>query len=58
MVDTGIDDAHAILLALKSPELEVLGISCVAGNAEVDTVVASTLRVCDGGGTRVPAPAC
>jgi inosine-uridine nucleoside N-ribohydrolase len=30
-VDTGVDDAHAILLALRSPELEVIGISCVAG---------------------------
>jgi len=49
-VDTGIDDAHAILLALRSPELDVIGISCVAGNADVDTVVASTLKVLDAAG--------
>ncbi|HCC00271.1 MAG TPA: nucleoside hydrolase [Ruminococcaceae bacterium] len=30
--DPGIDDALAILLALASPELEVLGITTVAGN--------------------------
>jgi len=30
--DPGIDDAVAILLALASPELEVLGIAAVAGN--------------------------
>ena len=30
--DPGQDDAVAILLALGSPELEVLGITCVAGN--------------------------
>jgi inosine-uridine nucleoside N-ribohydrolase len=30
-VDTGVDDAHAMLLALRSPELFVCGISCVAG---------------------------
>ena len=30
--DPGQDDAVAILLALASPELEVLGITAVAGN--------------------------
>src|SRR5436305_1756941 len=30
--DPGIDDAVAILLALASPELEVLGLVAVAGN--------------------------
>lgn len=30
--DPGQDDAVAILLALGSPELEVLGITAVAGN--------------------------
>jgi purine nucleosidase len=30
--DPGQDDAAAIMLALASPELEVLGITAVAGN--------------------------
>ena len=30
--DPGQDDAVAILLALASKELQVLGITCVAGN--------------------------
>lgn len=44
-VDTGIDDALAIMLALRSPELEVLGITCVSGNVHVDKVVANTKAV-------------
>ena len=43
-VDTGTDDALAILYALGHPDLEVLGISCVAGNVAVDQVVTNTCR--------------
>ena len=46
-VDTGVDDAFALLLALRSPALKVVGVSCVAGNTDVDTVVAATMRVLD-----------
>jgi pyrimidine-specific ribonucleoside hydrolase len=46
-VDTGVDDALALLFACRSPELAVRAISCVAGNAEVDQVVANTLKVLD-----------
>ena len=46
-VDTGIDDAHALLVALRSPECEVVGVSCMCGNTAVDTVVGATLRVVD-----------
>ena len=46
-VDTGIDDALAILFAVRHPGLEVLGISCVAGNASLAQVVDNTLRVLD-----------
>ena len=35
-MDPGIDDALALILALKSPEVEVLGITTVAGNAPVE----------------------
>ena len=31
-VDTGVDDALALLLALSSPEVELIGVSTVAGN--------------------------
>jgi len=46
-VDTGVDDALAILLALRSSAMDVRAITCVAGNADVDQVVANTLRVLD-----------
>lgn len=36
--DPGVDDAIAILLALASPEIKVLGITTVAGNVELDKV--------------------
>src|SRR5262245_9085826 len=46
-VDTGIDDALAILYAVRHPDLTLLGISCVAGNAPLDQVVANTCKVLD-----------
>jgi pyrimidine-specific ribonucleoside hydrolase len=46
-VDTGVDDALAILFALAHPGITVLGISCVAGNAPLDRVVENTLRILD-----------
>jgi pyrimidine-specific ribonucleoside hydrolase len=46
-VDTGTDDALAILYAVSHPDLEVLGISCVAGNSAVEQVVTNTLKVLD-----------
>lgn len=49
-VDTGVDDALAILLACRAPSLDVRAITCVAGNAEVDQVVTNTLRVLDAAG--------
>ena len=47
-VDTGGDDALALLLAMASPALEVRGISCVAGNCGLEQVVTNTLRLLDG----------
>lgn len=52
--DTGIDDALALLLALHSPELNVLGITCVNGNVTLDKVVINTLKVVDHSGKAVP----
>ncbi len=46
--DPGHDDAVAILLALASPEeLELLGITCVAGNVPLTLTRMNALRVCD-----------
>lgn len=44
-VDTGVDDACAILLAALHPALDLRAVSCVGGNAPVDDVVRNTLKV-------------
>ena len=44
-VDTGTDDAIAIMTALQSPELEVLGICSVNGNRGIEFTTENTLRV-------------
>jgi pyrimidine-specific ribonucleoside hydrolase len=49
-VDTGTDDALAILYALRHKNLDVIGISCVAGNATLDQVVINTCKVLDAAG--------
>uniref|UniRef100_A0A3Q4AS28 Inosine/uridine-preferring nucleoside hydrolase domain-containing protein n=1 Tax=Mola mola TaxID=94237 RepID=A0A3Q4AS28_MOLML len=43
--DCGIDDAQAILIALAAPNIEVVGVTCVFGNAAVDYVCQNVLRV-------------
>jgi pyrimidine-specific ribonucleoside hydrolase len=49
-VDTGVDDACAILLAALHPALDLRAVTCVGGNADVDAVVANTLTVLDAAG--------
>jgi inosine-uridine nucleoside N-ribohydrolase len=49
-VDTGLDDACAILLAARHPDLDLLAVSCVGGNAPLSDVVANTLTVLDAAG--------
>ncbi len=44
-VDTGVDDALALLFAASHPGLDLLAVSCVAGNASLPRVVDNTLRV-------------
>jgi len=44
-MDSGIDDALALILALKSPELQVMGITTLAGNAPVEVTTSNTCRV-------------
>lgn len=45
--DPGQDDAVAILLALASPELEVLGLTCVAGNVPLALTLKNARVVCE-----------
>lgn len=44
-VDTGIDDAIALSLAVSSKSLNILGITTVSGNIHVDKSTINTLRV-------------
>ena len=37
-VDTGIDDMVALLIAATAPELNLRGVTCVAGNVELHDV--------------------
>jgi purine nucleosidase len=43
--DTGIDDALALLYLVASPEADIAGVSCVAGNVELEHVTRNTLAV-------------
>ena len=45
--DPGQDDAVAILLALASPELDVLGITAVAGNVPLELTALNARKVCE-----------
>jgi len=45
--DPGQDDALAILLALASPELEVRGVTCVAGNVPLALTSRNARIVCE-----------
>lgn len=44
-VDPGVDDALAILLALASPELNLLGLTVTSGNVPLENGVENALRV-------------
>ena len=45
--DPGQDDAVAILLALASPELDVLGITAVAGNVPLNLTEKNARKICE-----------
>lgn len=46
-VDTGIDDAMALMLAARHPDLDLRAVTCVAGNTSLANVVANTCAVLD-----------
>jgi inosine-uridine nucleoside N-ribohydrolase len=52
--DTGVDDAMALLLALRSPAFNVLGITTVAGNTTIEKATRNTLVVVEHSGGQVP----
>ncbi|XP_067120609.1 nucleoside hydrolase-like [Centruroides vittatus] len=43
--DCGIDDALALVMVLGRPEWEILAVTCVAGNVELQKVCPNVLRV-------------
>ena len=54
-VDTGIDDALALLYLAAHPGIDLRAVSCVAGNIDVDRVVRNTLDVlATAGASNVP----
>lgn len=44
-VDTGIDDALALLYAVRHPRIDLRAVGCVAGNTRLEHVVRNTLAV-------------
>ena len=44
-VDTGIDDMIALLIAATSPEINLRGVTCVAGNVEIHHVARNTGKI-------------
>jgi inosine-uridine nucleoside N-ribohydrolase len=56
--DPGHDDAIALLLALASPEVELLGVTTVAGNQTLEKTTANAIRVLEfAGRTEIPVAA-
>ncbi|MDN4502075.1 nucleoside hydrolase [Alteromonadaceae bacterium BrNp21-10] len=45
--DPGIDDAMALFFAFQSPEIEVLGLTTVFGNVDVQTSAKNALWLCE-----------
>ncbi|XP_030603612.1 inosine-uridine preferring nucleoside hydrolase-like [Archocentrus centrarchus] len=44
-LDTGVDDAMTIMVALADPNVEILAITCCHGNTPLENVLKNTLRV-------------
>lgn len=46
-VDTGVDDAMAIMFAIRHPDIDVRAVTCVDGNVPLPRVLENTCRVLD-----------
>src|SRR5579864_3783778 len=56
--DPGVDDAFALLLAMRSPELKIEGITPVAGNVPLEFTLPNALRMVEiAGRTDIPVAA-
>lgn len=53
-VDVGIDDAMAILLATASPEIELIGVTTMFGNASIEDSTRNALYLLELTGAKVP----
>ena len=53
-VDTGSDDAVAIMAAILSPDIQLEAVCSVAGNKDIDKTTENTLRVVELLGAEVP----
>ena len=53
-VDTGSDDAIALIVAMANPAFEVLGITAVNGNRAVPITTENSLRISELMGGTVP----
>lgn len=53
-MDPGIDDAVALLIALHSPELEILAVTTANGNVDVNSSTCNALRIIEAVGKKVP----
>lgn len=54
VVDTGVDDALALVVAARHPALDLRGVVCTAGNVPLERVLANTHHVLDLLDVRVP----
>jgi purine nucleosidase len=52
--DPGVDDAHAIMMALAHPDVQVEAITTVAGNVAVHQTTANACKILDQLGCNVP----
>ncbi|MDW7746470.1 nucleoside hydrolase [Halomonas sp.] len=52
--DPGVDDAQAIAIALRHPELDLLGLTTTYGNVDVETATHNALLLAELAGREVP----
>lgn len=52
--DPGVDDALAIVLAILSPDIELLGLTTTYGNADIETTTRNALTIVELSGQDIP----